>query len=60
MTRRACMFRQADIARALRAMRAAGVKGRVVITPTGQIEIVPTDDRDDRKAKVAERREIVL
>jgi hypothetical protein len=41
-------------------MRAAGVKGRVIITPTGQIEIIPEDHKDREKAKVAERREIVL
>jgi hypothetical protein len=60
MSRGPCTFRQTDLARALRAMRAAGVKGRVIITPTGQIEIIPEDHKDREKAKVAERREIVL
>ena len=61
MTRRGPnTFRQSDLARALRAMLAAGVKGRVIITQTGQIEIIPEDHKDRERAKVAERREIVL
>lgn len=43
MSRKACAFKQRDIARAVRGAEAAGVKiGRVEIEPnTGRISIVP-------------------
>ncbi len=45
MSRKACAFKQGDIARAVRGAEAAGVKiGRVEIEPnTGRISIVAAD-----------------
>jgi hypothetical protein len=44
MARRACTFRQSDVARALRAAASAGVRVRVEIEPSGKITVVPMDD----------------
>ncbi|MFL4980554.1 MAG: hypothetical protein ACJ8FV_18960, partial [Xanthobacteraceae bacterium] len=41
MSRGTCIFRQRDVTRALRAMAAAGVHGRVEIEPNGKIVLIP-------------------
>lgn len=41
MSRRPALVTQADIARALRAVKSAGVVARVEVSPDGTISIVP-------------------
>jgi len=43
MPRRPALITQADIARALRAVKAAGIDARVEITPDGKIVIIQDD-----------------
>lgn len=45
MTRRPAVFVQADIARALRAVRDADVRAVVELTPSGEIRIIPIDEK---------------
>jgi hypothetical protein len=59
MTRTAAKVTQADVARALRAMKAAGFCGKVKIKPDGTIEIVPLDPREQAR-RFDDKREIVL
>lgn len=41
MSRRPALFTQADIARALRAVKSAGVPARIEVKPDGTIAIIP-------------------
>jgi hypothetical protein len=59
MSRTAAKVTQADVARALRAMKAAGFCGKVQIRPDGTIEIVPLSERDQPR-RFDDKREIVL
>jgi hypothetical protein len=59
MSRTAAKVTQADVARALRAMKAAGFPGKVQIRPDGTIEIVPLDHREQPR-RFDDKREIVL
>lgn len=60
MPRRPASFTQADVARVLRAVRDAGVRARVHLSPDGSIDVLPADDPqpvedrriDDRPPKV--------
>lgn len=59
MPRRPASVTQADIARALRAVKAAGVRATVRVTPDGTILIEPAE-REAKPAHIAQTREIVL
>ena len=50
MPRGRCKFKQSDLERALRAVRATGIEARVVIAPTGHIEIVPLSQTEEAPA----------
>ena len=43
------LFKQSDVARALRATKAAGVKASVEIAPDGKLSIIPAGDEDAPK-----------
>jgi DNA-binding MarR family transcriptional regulator len=65
MSRTPAKVTQADVARALRAMKAAGFVGKVQIKRDGTIEILPLGGRERQEAleegpAVDRRREIVL
>ena len=62
MPRTPARFNQADIARALRAMRDSGVPSKLVMRPDGNMEIVPQDrDIETPLPAVKEpEREIIL
>lgn len=47
MTKRAAVITQADVARVLRAVKAAGYDGTVKIRPDGTIEVVKSGDTGD-------------
>jgi hypothetical protein len=55
------MSTQADIARAIRAMKATGFAGKVQIKPDGTIEIVPLSEGERPARRDVDRKhEIVL
>ncbi|MFG1266910.1 hypothetical protein V5F40_02985 [Xanthobacter sp. DSM 14520] len=62
MPRTAARFTQADIARALRGVRASGVKANVEVKPDGTIVIVPQDGKTETPPPAAQKpeREIIL
>jgi len=60
MSRRPALVTQADIARALRAVKSAAVSMAVEVTPDGTIRIVPVDKSGDGKVPSIPRRRIVL
>lgn len=48
MSRTPAKFRQADIARALRAIEQCGSAMEIVLEPDGRIRLVPTEERPDK------------
>jgi hypothetical protein len=63
MSRRPANVTQADIARALRALQALGLYGRVEVHPGGVIHVVPSDRPEpapDARAPVDRDRVIAL
>lgn len=58
MSRRPATFTQADVARALRAIKQADVKMSVEISPDGTIRIVPAQHLPG--GAIEQRKEIVL
>lgn len=60
MPRRPATFTQADVARALRAIKAAGVTGWLEIKPDGSIHIHFGERSPDVRPAVEPRQEVVL
>ena len=61
MSRRPALVTQADLARALRAFEACGVKARVVFRSDGTAVVEPVDDAPATAPGIVEhKREIVL
>jgi hypothetical protein len=64
MTRRPVSFTQSDLARALRAVKQAGIRAAVKLAPDGTILILPDDRHGENpqvvKEQVAVEREAIL
>lgn len=62
MSRRPARFTQADIARAIRAVKKERAHMAVEVATDGTIRVVPIDHKpeDDEKARISRGREIVL
>jgi hypothetical protein len=58
MTRRPCTFRQTDVKRAVKAVRAAGVEvARVQVGKDGTIVVVPVKAREDGNGEASDPRD---
>lgn len=60
MSGRAAKVTQADLARAIRAIKQTGAAMCVEVAPDGTIRLVPVDSGTDRKEEIDREPEIVL